>query len=141
VTLSAGEDFIGYETAFYGVHPRKGGGVRLEFTSAEVTKEGEKTLQSHPQVQLFRLPRKAKFVRLFYLKRLSQADHNMAVVASNKMDVLEMCTSDIQRNPADACDGKRDCFCTWVPPGIAVRPEVPTDGDGVESWAPAPVQE
>lgn len=136
-TFSAGEDFMGYETALYAIEAREGGGVRIEFVSAEVTKDGESVGQPRPREMLFRLPRSARFVRLVYLRRSSEADHDMAVVAANEMDALDTHTRDVQTNPTTACEKRTVSFCTWVPVGIAVRPEAQTTDDGVPRWVPA----
>jgi len=133
ITFSAGEGFEGYKTAFYAVEPQEGGGVRVEFVSAEVTKEGEPVQQPHPQAPMFRLPRGARFVRLIYLKRLSYADHDMAVVAADTMGALNTLTREVQTRQS-ACKSDDRSFCSWVPAGIAVRPEVRRTVGSAESW-------
>src|SRR5882757_4847722 len=40
IVVSAGDDFVGYETSYYSVKERKGGGVRVKFSSAAITKQG-----------------------------------------------------------------------------------------------------
>jgi len=42
---------------------------------------------------------KAAHIRLLYLRRLSQADHNLAVVAADRMDILESATKQIRGDP------------------------------------------
>src|ERR1035438_2363086 len=75
VTLSVGDDFLGYEVAYYAVKARNG----VEFVSAETTRDGRTTPQPQPVAHLFQLPRGVRHVRLIYLVRVSQADHDMAV--------------------------------------------------------------
>jgi hypothetical protein len=135
VTLSAGEDFEGYETAFYAVEPRKGGGVRIGFVSAEVTKEGKSVHQPRPKAPLFRLPSGTRLVRLIYLTRVSQFDHDMAVVAAGEMGILEELTQEVQIHQ-DACKSDDASFCSWIPAGIAVRPEMQTKVGTVQQWVP-----
>ena len=132
LTISAGDDFLGYETACYAIQPRRGGGVRIRFVSAEVTQEGETLRQPRPKVRLFQLPRRARFVRLIWLIRVSQADHDMAVVAADNMADLDLLTRKVRTNPAAACQSGDHSFCSWIPSGIAVRPERPVAAGGEE---------
>ena len=137
VTLTGGEDLIGYETAYYAVMPGERGGVRIEFGSAELTKDGETSLEPHPQPWRLHLPANARFVRLVYLTRLSQADHDMAVVAADDREVLDTLTREVQANPSSACGSDDRRSCSWVPAGIAVRPEMRRAGADAEGWGPA----
>jgi hypothetical protein len=135
-TVSKERDFMGYETAYYFVQPRGRTGVRIEFVSAEDPTNGVTTPQPQPQLMLFQLPKRASYVRLVYLARISRADHDMAIVASTNKDLLDSLTRRLQANPR-ACVNTEHAFCSWVPAGIAVRPEVPKDRNGAAQWAPA----
>lgn len=136
ITLATGADFLGYETAYYAVRAHRRA-VRVEFTSAEITQDGKTALQPQPVAHLFQLPRNARYVRLIYLLRTSEADHDMAVVAATEIDALEVLTHQVQADPSSGCRSDSRRFCSWVPAGIAVRPEVQQDVDGVTQWAPA----
>ena len=137
-TLSAGTDFVGYEVAHYEVEGQRGGRVRVKFNSAEVTKEGKTQPQPQSIAPLFQVARRANYLRLIYLIRISQADHNMAVVAARKIDALDSLTRQVQTNPADGCKVDQRASCTWIPEGIAVRAEVLKTVGGVEKWVDAP---
>ncbi len=132
ITLSAGSDFLGYEVAYYGVRAR---GVR--FLSAEVTRAGKTAPQARPVAALFQLPRGMRRVRLIYLLRASQADHDMAVAAARDRDALEAITRRVLADPADACKNGDGAACSWIPAGIAVVAEVPRTVDGAVQWRPA----
>jgi hypothetical protein len=134
INVSA-EGFIGFETAYYSVAQPAGDGLRIEFLSAMITKEGETAPQPRPLVALFALPDGVRFVRLVYLTRSSHADHDMAVVASDQKETLDAFTSDVQANPVANCRARRGIFCSWVPAGIAVRPELRNPGSS--EWIPA----
>ena len=131
ITVSAA-DFIGFETAYYVVSGPEAGDLRIEFLSATSTKGGETAPQPRPLVRLFDLPAGVRFVRLIYLTRISQADHDMAVVASDQKETLDALTSAVQANPGN-CDTQGSVSCSWVPGGIAVRPELRKAGE----WIPA----
>ena len=140
VTIDTGGDFLGYEIAYYAVQARRGGGVRIGFTTAEATRNSVTSSQPKSIAPLFQLPRSARYVRLIYLIRVSQVDHDMAVVAARDIGRLNALTLRVQANPGQACangpDG-RDDFCSWVPAGIAVQPQVERSLGGVPTWGPA----
>jgi len=114
-TVDSKGDFLGYEESFYTVAP----GLRITLNRAEAVIDGVRTPQPTPRVQLFRLPRRSRHVRLLYLLRSSQADHNMAILAAPDLASLERLTAAIRADSVSACLAPR---CTWVPAGIAVRP-------------------
>jgi hypothetical protein len=84
------------------------------------------------------MARRANYLRLIYLIRISQADHNMAVVAARKIDALDAITRQVQTNPAEGCKVDQRASCAWVPDGIAVRAEVLKTVDSIEKWVDAP---
>jgi len=133
VTLSAEDDSLGYEVAYYAVTARHG----VEFVSAETTRNGHTSPQPRPVAQLFQLLRRVRHVRLVYLVRVSQADHDMAVVAARDMDDLEAITRRVESSPTDACHDERGAFCAWIPVGIAVVPQFQKPIDGGVEWVPA----
>jgi hypothetical protein len=137
VTVDTGGDFLGYEIAYYTVQGRRGGGVRIDFASAEGTRNGVTASETKSIAPLFQLPRRARYVRLIYLIRVSQVDHDMAVVAARDIGSLNALTLRVQANPGEACRDGRDESCSWVPQGIAVRPEVERNFGGVATWTPA----
>jgi len=133
VTLSVGDDFLGYETAYYAVKARHA----VEFVSAETTRDGRTTPQPQPVAHLFQLPRGIRHVRLIYLVRVSQADHDMAVAAAKDMPALEALTRRLEANPAEACHDGQGAFCAWIPEGIAVVPQLHKTISGAVAWVPA----
>jgi hypothetical protein len=112
----------GFEIAHYDVAGRRGGRVHLEFLSAEVSNDGKTVTEPRPPTLPFALPPKAAYIRLLYLQRVSQADHNMAVLAAGRMEILEAATKQIRADP-NSCRSDDKIVCSWVPPHVAVRPE------------------
>lgn len=121
VTVSS-QDFIGYRVFHYAIVGKKAGAVRLKLLSAEVTRDGNKSVETHPPELPFTLPRRTEHIRLVYLVRVSEADHNMAIIASKQVETLNRFTEQFQQNPS-VCGSDKSVFCAWVPAGIAVRPE------------------
>lgn len=121
ITLSAA-NLTGYEIAYYSISGRNGV-VRLKFTSAEITKDGKTAPEPNPPRLPFPLPEGREHIRLIYLVRASQADHNMAVIASKHLDALNALTKRLKQDPG-MCVRTDEVFCTWVPSGVAVRQEM-----------------
>jgi hypothetical protein len=121
ITVSSG-DVIGYIISNYAVKGRRDGNVRLHFVSAETTMNGRTLPEVSAPALPFELPRGTEHVRLIYLVRVSQSDHNMAIVASKGLEALNAFTNRL-RQDANACQTNQQVSCSWVPAGIAVRPE------------------
>ena len=114
-------DFAGYEVSYYAIKSARGL-LKLKFQSAEITRHG-KTVPAQATPELpFKLPRGRAHIRLIYLIRASHADHNMAIVAAKHLAVLNAFTKQVKANPT-VCGQDQKVFCTWVPSGVAVRPE------------------
>jgi hypothetical protein len=101
---------------------KKNGLVRVQFLSAEVTRNGATIVEPHPPALPFTLPTQTGYIRLVYLVRVSEADHNMAIIASRRPEALNVFTKQFEKNP-NACATSNEVFCAWVPAGIALRPE------------------
>jgi len=137
VALSAGSDLIGYEVAHYAVKEQKKRRVRVEFSSAELTKDGKTEPQQQPVAALFQIAGRPTYLRLIYLVRASNADHNMVVVAASRLEALDTITRQVEANPIAGCRAGREAACSWIPEGIAVRPEMVKTVGGVERWVDA----
>jgi hypothetical protein len=121
ITLAAGQSF-GYQVTRFQVNSAANGQVHLRFKATATSRGGETTHSTHLPALPFPLPRKRAYIRLIYFTRNSQADHNMAIVASQNATDLNALTQRIKITP-EACQTDRAISCVWVPPGIAVRQE------------------
>jgi hypothetical protein len=124
--LRVGDDYIGYADDYY-VARRHGSGVRIEFQSADTVKQGRSSPQSHPTLELFRLSPQMRFVRIVYIARVSSADHNMAIVAADNEAAVEASTKNLRTDPNAGCQRGQHSSCLWVPVGVGIQPEIPTD--------------
>ena len=111
-----------FEIAHYAVAGHRGRRVQLDFLSAEIANNGRMVSEPRAPVLPFGFPDKPAYIRLLYLQRLSDADHNMAVLAADRMTILEEATKQIRADPA-RCATAEKIFCSWVPPRVAVRPD------------------
>ncbi len=125
ITLRAAQDFLGFETAYYGVRE----GLKVQFETAEVTRDGKSVPQPKPVHPLFAMRRGMKQMRLVFLERASDTTHDMAVITGRDRRELDTLTVRLQTSPSTGCQKG----CEWVPAGIAVRPELQKSG----IWLPA----
>jgi hypothetical protein len=98
LTLRTSSDFLGYEISWYGVEADG----RLAFATAESHIGNQVTASVAPRVNYFAFPETASCYRLFYLTRVSQADHNAVVLSASTRAELDRQTPSFVRDP-DAC--------------------------------------
>lgn len=119
-TVEAGSDFLGYERDFYSVS-REGTGVRVQFRRGQVWENGKMHSTHSPRLRFF--VNGSRHVRLVFLTRLSNADHDMAIVSSDDPAALAVAAREITAH--GQCLDSAEVQCTWVPNGVAVTPEPP----------------
>jgi hypothetical protein len=113
---------IGYQVSRYAINGKSDGRVSLHFQSAETSRNGKASQEQKPPELPFALPRNRQHMRLIYFVRSSQADHNMAIAASKDLTRLNAFTNRLRTNP-NVCGPDAEVYCTWVPIGVAVRPQ------------------
>jgi hypothetical protein len=133
ITLRAGDEFQGYETATYAVGRHPQGGVRVALTDVILNKGGALKHPAKSFAPRLRMPGRLRHVRLLYTMKVSDADHNMAVLAATNSPRLAALTARVQAAPAAECRVSRNEYCEWIPAGVAVRAEKPRGAD----WVPA----
>jgi hypothetical protein len=136
VVLKTSDDFQGYETDFYMAHGQDQAGTAVQFISAEVTDiNGKRMPKPHPTVPLFVFPHGIQYVRLLFLTRVSQAEHNEAIIGASSLAKLEQLTQRLEANPEENCRDSAEEVCSWVPEGISVQPEKKPNKN--KEWIPA----
>jgi hypothetical protein len=121
--IKVDDDFLGYEKVLYKVKSREHGGVQIQFTQANDWERGKTSNAKEARLKLFEDLADFRLIRLVYLTRESQADHNMAIVASNDMDALRASTNSVTQTAE--CRSDANTVCRWVPEGVAVTVEKP----------------
>jgi hypothetical protein len=123
-----------YEVAVYTIEHRRGGGVRVRLASAELIRDGNPAKESRTSRPLFVLPEHVRHVRLLFLTRASEADHDMAVIASDRAGRLDALTSMVKMQGIEGCNKEPRAHCSWIPRGVAVRPQLQKAKSG--PWIP-----
>jgi hypothetical protein len=117
VELRQGADFLGYEKDFYRVE-RLNGGIVVRFTDAVVYDKGKKKSRGVPGIVLFQPTEDQGHIRLVYLVRESEADHDMAIISGPDAGVLDQLTQGVIQHAQ--CESGDHATCRWVPRGVAV---------------------
>jgi hypothetical protein len=140
VTAKASPDLIGYETAWYALEPRAGGGARIVPQYAEFHSEGEVTREPAPRRNHLAFdPAMAYFRLLFMARRTESNDHDIVVIAAatqpkldEKTQALEAGTESCAAASSDAPESARaiasesatagtpESACTVAPAQVAI---------------------
>lgn len=110
VDLKSSPDLIGFETAWYDLHPKTAGaGFTIVASSAETNIKGKVESQPAPARNYFQFAPEIAFYRLFY-----KADQTEVLAAAPTRTAL----------PADPeiCDRPGGAVCLAIPRGIGVNP-------------------
>jgi len=110
--LKASPDFVGYETDEYQI------GRRVVAMSASVHVDGKETSLAAPRANYFQFSAQAAFFREFFLTRVSDADHDIAVLAAPTLAELDARTHEFIADPT-LC---RRIDCVLIPKEVAVTP-------------------
>jgi hypothetical protein len=115
VSLKSSPDFLGYEVSWYEVQ-RTGA---LVFDTAE-SHLGQQVIPGRtPRINYFSFPATAAHYRLFYLTRVSQADHNAALLAAPTPAELIRQTAAFTGDPT-ACDKAPRQTCITLPKDVGL---------------------
>ena len=133
VALKTTDDFVGFEVDYYAVNTPSGHEPVVEFSSAEVSTNGRRTKPSRPLVPLFNLPEGIHYARLLFLTRVSQTEHDQAILGASSLEALEVLTQKVEFRPAENCKMQPEGICSWVPSGISIQAEKKTG----KKWIPA----
>jgi hypothetical protein len=137
VSLRTEKGFLGYETDYYRVNQRGNGKPFISFESAEFTGTNrQKARKPKPVLALFEFPVNSTHVRLLFLARVSENEHDAAVLASPSLATLDVLTPKVESNPSNNCTAQPEGLCSWIPEGIAVQPEK-RDPQNSKTWVPA----
>ena len=136
VELRASSDFLGYETAWFAIESYTNrAGARIVPISIEDHIDGNVTPTDKPRSNYFQFAPDAAYYRLFYLTRLSQADHDIDLLAAPSRAELEERTKRLESDP-EMCARNVSRACAAVPREIAVTPYLLVTVNGLEKTIP-----
>jgi len=131
VVVKPTSNFLGYETVWYKMEPRPGGsGERFTFMSGESRTGDQVNTEARPRIDYLVFAPDAAYFRLFFLTRISKADHDIAILGAPTPAALDEMTSRLQENPQD-CSG-----CVMIPQDVAVVPHFAVTVNGKEVAVP-----
>jgi hypothetical protein len=137
VSLQTEKGFVGYERDYYQVNSPGEGKSVISFQSAEFTGIDHKKIKKpKPVISLFVLPESVNYVRLLFLTRVTETEHDAAVLAASSLAALDTLTPKVEVSPSASCTALPDGLCSWIPEGIAVQPEK-RDQQSSKMWIPA----
>ena len=125
VTLRSSANFLGYEISWYAVE----NGGKITFSTAESHIGNQVTSSRSPRVNHFVFPETAASYRLFYLTRVSQADHDIAVLSAPTRAELNRETTAFASDP-DACAKALRHTCVALPKEIGVTTYLTVTANG-----------
>lgn len=139
LTVKSSPDLLGYESAWYALKPRKAGpALTIEPISAQANVGKQVVDEGAPRRNYFTFSPVASYFRLFFLTRVSRADHDIAVLGARTPTELERLTERFEANP-DTCAAEPAGTCVLIPAEVAVLPHVTVsvNGDTSTIWAGA----
>jgi hypothetical protein len=116
---------LGYETSWFDVVPRRGGGVALRL--AGKPKDAPRHARRRglqPQPVDLGFPAQARFLRLLLLQSISSADHPILLLAGVDQNAIDHATGVLQRQPSRCATLSRQSWCHTVPYGSALTAEI-----------------
>jgi hypothetical protein len=129
VDVKSSADLLGYETAWFAVEPRLDrAGVRFVGGPAELHIAGKSTEESQSRFNYFRFAPDAAYFRLFFLTRLSGADHDIAILSARTRAELDEQTANTEK-----CGTPAEPRCILIPKEVAVVPHISVTVNGKET--------
>jgi hypothetical protein len=127
VRAPATGEVTGVETTHYRFDPGAEGGWRMHVKSVEQTIEGKTRSVSKPRESAFEPPGHAAFFRLFLMTRLSDSNHDIALLATETADRMERLTPELIDQPERCLSGdfSEPAWCFASPRSLAINAEIP----------------
>jgi len=132
VEVKTSADFLGYEMAWWNLEARPGGGVHFAPGPAEAQIQGKSTQEARSRFDYFHFAPEAAYFRLFFLTRISTADHDIAILSARNATRLDEETKALNQNPSD-CGKPAMPMCILVPQEVAVVPHIVMTVNGKET--------
>lgn len=126
----------GYETAWYNLTARKGGGVFLSLASVEERSRDGSALKERPAADLLSLPDSTRYLRMYFRSWTIAGDRKIALLGARTPDELGASSGAFERDPAGFCAVERAGVCITVPREVALSAEMRIVANGKEVMVP-----
>jgi len=137
IDVKASDDLLGYETAWYTLEPRGGSpGLRIVPGSAEARIGADVKPETGPRTNYFAFAPDEAYFRLFFLTRVSHADHDLAMLGAPTRAALDEHTKQFEADPglcAEKLSAKiSGVACLLIPKEVGVLPHIVVHVNGCE---------
>ena len=132
------EGLEGFETSYYQVRPRSGGGVEFRLTSVEQNRIGKLTNPPAPSAFHFDIAPDIRHFRLLFLRRLSLADRDISLLGGESWGVLLSSAQRFDTVPGSVseCTTTPGLQCVAVTAKTAILSEVEVTLNGRPAFVP-----
>jgi hypothetical protein len=132
------DDVRGYETAYYDLKPRGGGGLRVALKRVEQNVGGNLRGVRKPENEILKLPESAPYIRLFFRSWSVRGDRRIALLATPRLELLDPLTRKFEENAEGFCAAAnpREAVCISVPKEMVIGPELRVTANGREAFVP-----
>ena len=132
------EGLAGFETAYYDVRPRSGGGVEFKLTSVEQNRITNITHPAAPSAFQFDIAPDIRNFRLLFLRRLSLADRDISLLGGRSWNVLLSSAQRFDTVPGSVseCTTTPGLQCVAVTSRTAILSEVGVTLNGKPAFVP-----
>jgi|GEM_PF-2576437 len=132
------EGLAGFETSYYDVQPRTGGGVEFVLSSVEQNRIGKLTHPPAPTAFHFTIAPDIRQFRLLFLRRLSLADRDISLLGGASWGVLLASAQRFDTVPGSVaeCTTTPGLQCVAVTAKTAILSEVVVSVNGRPAYLP-----
>jgi len=132
------EGLEGYETSYYAVQPRDGGGVQFALSSVEQNRLEVITRPRESTAFQFHIAPDARYFRLMFLRRASIADRDISLLGAPQWGLLldSAHRFDTIAGTVDDCDKVQGLTCVAVSKQVAILAEIGIEANGQIVYLP-----
>jgi hypothetical protein len=130
------EDIAGYETIYYDVTNRGGGGVKISVRSVEQNIQRTVTQVRRPATEVIKLPDSARYARYYFRMWNLTGDRKLAILATSSPDRLTPMSRKFEADPEGFCKSVKpsEATCVTVPTHMMIVPELKVSLNGKPAY-------
>jgi hypothetical protein len=130
------DDIAGYETIYYDVTRRAGGGVKISVRSVERNIQRKVTQVRRPATEVIKLPDSARYARYYFRMWNVKGDRKLAILATSSPDRLTPMSKRFEADPEGFCKSVKpsEATCITVPGHMMIVPELKVSLNGKPAY-------